>query len=200
MLRLVCRNLNNVVCKRYKTNVLKEMKEDDKKNPYVMGAILTGFTIAVSGSLFLKRQSENKKMNSLVNTIPFDEFLHKYLLESKVSSIIYQPPFSVADVYLEEIIENENLSEKDKLRSRLMQRFTSKKNESIARPPDIRVQFGDDSKVLRDIVKDINKHLREKKGNSYKEIKLDINDFPSNNEFFFITISASILAGIMLTV
>uniref|UniRef100_A0A0K0G0M4 Altered inheritance of mitochondria protein 36, mitochondrial n=1 Tax=Strongyloides venezuelensis TaxID=75913 RepID=A0A0K0G0M4_STRVS len=199
MLRLVCRNLNNVVCKRYKTDVLKVIKEDDKKNPYAMGVVLTGFTITVTGSLFLRRRSEDKKMNSLISTISFDEFLHKYLLESKVSSIIYQPPFTVADVYLDESVENKNLSEKDKFRSKLMQQFTSKKYENIIRPPDIRVKFEDDSKVLVDIVKDINKHLREKKGNSYKEIKLDINDFPSNNEFFFITISTTILAGIMLT-
>ncbi|CEF67508.1 Aldo/keto reductase subgroup family and NADP-dependent oxidoreductase domain-containing protein [Strongyloides ratti] len=201
MLRLIAKNINKVYCKRYYSETIKEKskKEISKGKRFIYSISATSVFLLTHGALYLRRRFENQKTDSLVDTIPFDDFLHNYLLKGKVSSIVYQVPFSVADVYLEEKLQNTKLSEKDKFKSDLALRFINKKQEYIVRTPDIRVKFEEDSKAFKEIINDVNENMKKINEDSYKEINLSINDYPSKGEFFIIfATSTALLASILL--
>uniref|UniRef100_A0A0K0DUY8 Aldo_ket_red domain-containing protein n=1 Tax=Strongyloides stercoralis TaxID=6248 RepID=A0A0K0DUY8_STRER len=197
MLRIISRNLNKVHCKRHFSDILKEKKNekgDNESQKLIYGISVTSAFLITHGVFYLRRRNENKKTDSLVDTISFQDFLNKYLLEGKVSSIIYQVPFSIADVYLEEKLQNSKLSQKDQFKTNLMLKFTNKKQEVIARPPDIRVKFEEDSKSFKEIIKEVNENMKQTNESLNKEVKLSINEFPSRGEFFISILTSAAIA------
>uniref|UniRef100_A0A0N4ZNR7 Uncharacterized protein n=1 Tax=Parastrongyloides trichosuri TaxID=131310 RepID=A0A0N4ZNR7_PARTI len=176
-----------------------ENKGVNKKKHYVIGTCLMGVFLGTHFLLYYRRRSENKKINSIVETIEFQEFLNKYLVEGKVESIVFQPPFSVVDIFLNEKEENESLSEKDKLKSNFMLKL-AKNRPNITRPPDKRVKFDEDSKVLKEIIEEINENMKKINKNNFKEVKFFVNDFPSRGEFSFIAATTVVCIALVLLI
>uniref|UniRef100_A0AC35TG21 RING-type E3 ubiquitin transferase n=1 Tax=Rhabditophanes sp. KR3021 TaxID=114890 RepID=A0AC35TG21_9BILA len=170
---------------RMNNTLTQPMVKKSNSKQYFMGSCFFGMFLGAHGIVYLRRKADNTKIEKSVATVDFKDFVEQYLIEGKVREIIYQPPFSAGDVWLKNS-ENTTGGSIANAKAKFMMRLTSKKVETIARPPDIRFKYNGDIQLLTEIVGDVNAKIKEDTKEDSNSITYQINEFPSKGEFAFI--------------
>uniref|UniRef100_A0A8R1DJQ5 Uncharacterized protein n=1 Tax=Caenorhabditis japonica TaxID=281687 RepID=A0A8R1DJQ5_CAEJA len=154
------------------------------RRAYALGGCLMFIWISTHGILLYKRRSEHRNLNEKLPPISWEEFEEKYLATGEVKTIIFQPHFEVANVYLSSAREQQM---KESLAT-----LVHTTPDKFSRPPDVRF-------YLEASAEDV-KHLVDTAAKKYKHhVDFEIDQFPSYRELSFIVGSSLfVLAAIAM--
>ncbi|TMS37415.1 hypothetical protein L596_004350 [Steinernema carpocapsae] len=159
--------------------VEREEKTKNRKR-YALGGCLITMWFSTHVILLWRRRSEFREMNEKVPPTDWENFVEEYLAAGRVKSIVFQPSFEVADVYLFPTTEDE---ERTKAQHRFLKTFRAGP-EKFTRPPDVRFAFYGSPEQLQKV---LSTELRKRKFKA--QFNFEVNSFPSSRELAFIIIS-----------
>ncbi|PIC31241.1 hypothetical protein B9Z55_012006 [Caenorhabditis nigoni] len=154
------------------------------RRAYALGGCLMFIWISTHGILLYKRRSEHRNLNEKLPPISWEEFEQKYLSTGDVKSIIFQPHFETANVYLH--------SAKEQQMKKSFVDLVHTTPDKFSRPPDVRFYIEASADDVQSLVT-----AASQKYKTHVDFELD--QFPSYRELSFIVGSSLfVLAAITM--
>ncbi|CAB3409732.1 unnamed protein product [Caenorhabditis bovis] len=157
-------------------NAVKEKIDKIKvKRAYALGGCLMFIWISTHGILLYRRRSEHRSLNEKLPPIPWEEFDEKYFSKGEVKTIIFQPHFGVANVYLH--------SAKEQQMKKTVVDWIHTTPDKFSRPPDVRFYYEGSAEELQT---EVTNAVQKYKHN----VGYEIDQFPSYRELSFVIASS----------
>ncbi|CAD6194642.1 unnamed protein product [Caenorhabditis auriculariae] len=145
------------------------------RRAYVLGGCLFFIWISTHAILLYRRRTEHRALNETLPPISWEEFERNFMQTGEVKTIIFQPHFEIANVYLH--------SAKEQLMKKTVLNWIHAAPDKFSRPPDVRFFFEGSAKEMETAVS----ASVQKNG---KEVDFEIDQFPSYRELSFIMVSS----------
>ncbi|KAK0397836.1 hypothetical protein QR680_002294 [Steinernema hermaphroditum] len=158
----------------------KRQEKAKARKRYALGGCLLTMYFSTHAILLWRRRNEHRALNEQMPPIEWEAFVQEHLSAGRVKSIVFQPSFGVADIYLHSSAPEE---EREKAKEHFLKTFRSGP-EKFAVTPDVRVRFEGKPEMLEAAL-----HKALRNANCSAEFNLEINSFPSYRELAFIVIS-----------
>uniref|UniRef100_A0A1I8AEG5 Uncharacterized protein n=1 Tax=Steinernema glaseri TaxID=37863 RepID=A0A1I8AEG5_9BILA len=155
------------------TSEEEKAKREEKakaRKRYALGGCLITMYFSTHAVLLWRRRNEKKNLDVQLPPIDWEAFVHDYLAAGRVKSIVFQPNFEVADIYLYPTTPDE---EREKAQHQFLRTFRAGP-EKFTRTPDVRVKFHGKPEQL-----EVALHKALQNANCTAEFNLEINSFPS---------------------
>ncbi|CAJ0932672.1 unnamed protein product, partial [Mesorhabditis belari] len=168
----------------------KKREQQRLRRGYAIGGSVLVVWLSTHALLLWKRRNEHHDLNKKLPPMNLEDFVVKYLANGEVKTIVFQPSFNVANVYLNNELENE-------ARKTAYQMF-SFAPDRFARPPDVRFTYEGDRDSLQKTLSAALKAFFPSGGAPNYEFEID--QFPSYRELSFIIASTAFaLVAVLLS-
>ncbi|CAI4222171.1 unnamed protein product [Auanema sp. JU1783] len=150
------------------------------RRAYALGGCLLFIWLSTHGILLYRRRNEYRNLNEKLPAIPFADFMDNYLSKGLVKTVVFQPQFNVANVYLFS-------NEEQQMKNVVVSMFRAAPDK-FSRPPDVRFIFEGDDKQLENVISNVQKEAMEA-GVELSSVEYSVDQFPSYRELSFIIAS-----------
>ncbi|CAI5449075.1 unnamed protein product [Caenorhabditis angaria] len=141
------------------------------RRAYALGGCLMFIWVSTHGILLYRRRSEHRALNEKLPPIPWDEFVEKYFASGDVKTIVFQPHFEIANVYLH--------SAKEQQMKKTVVDLIHTTPDKFSRPPDVRFFYeGSADDVKSAVTSAVEKYKHN--------VDFELDQFPSYRELSFI--------------
>uniref|UniRef100_A0A1I7T078 Patched domain-containing protein 1 n=1 Tax=Caenorhabditis tropicalis TaxID=1561998 RepID=A0A1I7T078_9PELO len=154
------------------------------RRAYALGGCLMFIWISTHGLLLYKRRSEYRNLNEKLPPISWEQFETEYLATGEVKTIIFQPHFETANVYLH--------SAREQQMKKNLVNLIHTTPDKFSRPPDVRFHLEASAENVEALV--------TAAAQKYKHhVDFELDRFPSYRELSFIVGSSLfVLAAITM--
>ncbi|CAI2351963.1 unnamed protein product [Caenorhabditis sp. 36 PRJEB53466] len=154
------------------------------RRAYALGGCLMFIWISTHGILLYRRRSEHRHLNEKLPPISWEEFEKTYLANGDVKTIIFQPHFEVANVYLSSAREQQ-------MKKSLLDKVHTTPDK-FSRPPDVRFYLEASAEEVKSLVTEAVQKYKH-------PVEYEVDQFPSYRELsFIIGSSLFVLAAVSL--